>query len=157
MIQCSDCKRWYHYSCTKLWSYQIHMFTGKNHQRKFSCSKCVDTSKELHTVCFDKEYQELQASLELVTQDKTDAENKLKCLEAELTFLRNQSVIKANEYKAKITDLKNEQYNNLTNELESANSKVTRLEKQLTESNKKNAELIRELKNYNKVTNRFRM
>ena len=148
MILCSECKGWYHYSCTKLWSYQIHVFIKKH--RKFTCAKCVEVSKELYNNCFDKEYEDLQATIALITQDKTDAENKLKCLEAELNYLRNQSVIKTNEHKAKLSDLQNEKSKKLSQELENANNKVLRLEKQLTESNKKNAELIREMKEITK-------
>ena len=144
MILCADCGEWSHFMCTKLWSYQIHMFNSTN--RKFSCSNCVTTPKDLHLVCFDKEYNDLKALYELASQDKDSLEGKLKCLESEISVLRDQNVVKANEFKSKITEIQNSKGDKLSQELEKAKATITRLERQLTESNRKNAELIREAK-----------
>ena len=37
-IKCTDCKEWYHYSCTLLPPYQLYLY--EKSQRKFTCEKC---------------------------------------------------------------------------------------------------------------------
>lgn len=58
-------------------------------------------------------------------------------------MLRNQNVIKANEYKAKEADIESSKSDKLALETKKINNSVTDIEKQLTESNKRNLELIK--------------
>lgn len=59
-------------------------------------------------------------------------------------MLRNQNVIKANEYKAKEADIESSTSDKLALETKKINNSVmTDIEKQLTESNKRNLELIK--------------
>ena len=37
-IQCGDCKLWYHYTCSKLPSYQLYLY--EKSQRKYTCEEC---------------------------------------------------------------------------------------------------------------------
>ena len=41
MIQCSDCNKWIHYSCTDLPAYMLKQLCVKN--RKYQCNLCICT------------------------------------------------------------------------------------------------------------------
>lgn len=109
---------------------------------KFLCKLCTDFKNLTHFLLWYR--VDLKNISTLVTQDKIDLENKLRCLESEVTVLRNQNVIKANEYKAKEADIESSKSDKLALETKKINNSVmTDIEKQLTESNKRNLELIK--------------
>ena len=130
-LQCKECKRWVHYTCSRLPLYQIEYFVRKSRYRNFVCESCttiqpslleacieistVETSKSEidfnilkkdHTKLFN-EAKDLQNRLEIKNNECTKLELSRKTLIEKIENLENKTIEKDEEIETRKNEIEN--------------------------------------------------